>query len=129
MRPPKGFGKNYFSLAAIQAHSASVREHGMGTAARMHTRIYGSCTDDDQEALPEEEITDLLLQEQPEPSPRAAYGHCFSRRRTHAVERRVRLSLRHICRNRNTKTGSSPPSPCFSTLFLLPTILKQGTLL
>jgi hypothetical protein len=110
MRSPKGFGKNYFSLAAIQAYSSSVCSHAVYTAARMHTRDFGPCTDENEETARDEEIADLLLLEQPEPSSRACHCNCFFRRRTRTVVRRVRSGKRPLSRFRKTKTGISPPT-------------------
>ncbi len=123
MRSPKGFGKNYFSLAAIQAYSSSACSHAVYTAARTHTRSYGISADDESEAPPGEEICDLLLDEQPEPSGRPCHCNCFFRRRTRAVERRVRFNKRPLCRCRRTKTGIAPP-PDF---LCLPTKITKNT--
>jgi len=116
MRTPKGFGKNYFTLSAIQAYSSGIRLDAIAAVARTHTRFYGTSADDDFEAPPEEEIAAALLTELPEPSsPR--HCNCFYRRRTRTVERRVRAARRLVCRCRKTKTGISPPLfPIFPTL-------------
>jgi hypothetical protein len=110
MRTPKGFGGKYFTLAAIQAHSSSAVSHAGYTAARTHTRRFGTLVDDETTSPPEEEIADLLLPEQPEPSSRPCDCNGFFRRRTCAVERRVRDARRLICRCRKTKSGIAPPS-------------------
>lgn len=108
MRTPKGFGKNYFTLAAIQAYSSSACSHAVTTAVRTHTRDYGLCADDDYEAPPQEEIADLLLEERPEPS-QPCHCNCFFRRRTRTVVQRVRCGKRPLSRFRKTKTGIAPP--------------------
>ena len=123
MRTPRGFGRNYFSLAAIQAYSSGVRRHAVATAVQTHTRRCGPSTESESEAPPEEEITDLLLPEQPEPS---SPCHCnrFYRRRTRDAARRVRQRQPLFCRCRKTRSGIAPPSSSFS--LILPTLYHQG---
>jgi hypothetical protein len=114
VRSPKGFGRNYFTLAAIQAYSSSACAHAVYTAVRTHARRDGLRADDDRDAPPEDEVADLLLEEQqPEPSRRPCHCNCFFRRRTRAVRRRVRFNRRPLCRCRKTKSGIAPPFPRF----------------
>ena len=112
MRSPKGFGRNYFTLAAIQAYSSSARSHALHTAARTHARRDGLRADDDRESTPEEETPDLLLgEQQPEPSRRPCHCNRFFRRRACVARRRVRFGTRPLCRCRKTKSGIAPPFP------------------
>lgn len=66
MRAPKGFGKRYFTLAAIQAHSghAALQRSHTGLLARHRTVAEAS---DDEECAEEDDplLTETLAQELP----------------------------------------------------------------
>ena len=121
MRSPKGFGKNYFTLAAIQAYSSSACVHAAATAARVHIRICAPEAEGDLESPPSECDDLLLAEQQPEPSRRPCHCNRFFRRRTGLVARRIRFRTPPFCRCRKTKSGIAPPPP-----FLLSTYPRNN---
>ncbi len=48
MRAPKGFGKRYFTLSAVQAYSGGITLHRVESSARAHHRMVSDeCDDED----------------------------------------------------------------------------------
>jgi len=87
MRAPKGFGKRYFTLSAIQAYSGSVTlQRSQSALVAHHRRISEEC---DDEALLEED--DPLLAESAAPElPGGGRRPCHCNRHFH------RRTCRHL---------------------------------
>ena len=88
MRMPKGFGKNYFTLAAIQA--SVVQHHLDATSVRISTTHL--LNDDSEKAEREEEVLETLLISPTLSLPTHA-GHCdcYYRQRT---RKHIRLNAK-----------------------------------
>jgi hypothetical protein len=79
MRKPKGFGKNYFTLAAIQA--TVVQHHLDATSVRMTSDhlIYTAWEQEESEA---QELEELLLCSTPSLPTHAGHCNCYYHRVT-----------------------------------------------
>lgn len=75
MRPPKGFGANYFTLAAIQATVAQVQLSAVASCQKAHRR-FGRSTDEEAacEEPPCEETPLLELIALPIKAPRRRHS-------------------------------------------------------
>ncbi len=67
MKSPQGFGKKYFTLSSIQAHSVAVTLHGLLISAKNHliTKLKISSQDDENDELfqdLQENVLSLLVQ-------------------------------------------------------------------
>jgi len=108
MRKPKGFGKNYFTLAAIQA--TVVQHHLDATSVRIASEhlLYGAWEHENAEA---EELEELLLTSAPALPTHAGHCNCYYNRIT-------RNRIRHNSTPRlpnltylYTNSVTSPPTP------------------
>ena len=79
MRAPKGFGKNYFTLAAIQA--TVVQHHLDATSVRVHAS-YLIRADWDREEGEDEELEELLCSAVLSLPSHAGHCNCFYKRIT-----------------------------------------------
>jgi len=103
---PKGFGKNYFSLAAIQAYVAEVVTQATQTRNTPHIQAcHHDNTQEDEEAPPD---SALLLQA----IPLAKRCNCIFNQRCRLVLKCAKLRGTPKCNCRHLshrKTGISPP--------------------
>jgi len=110
MRAPKGFGKRYFTLSAVQAYSGGAVLARAWNSTRAHHRMVSEECDEDSAA--EEDDTLLLETAIAElPGGRRRACHC-----NHHFHRRTRRALRHHARPhtppvpyRHTRSTLSPP--------------------
>lgn len=113
MRMPKGFGRNYFSLTAIQATVTAVTIHAVHTATQLltHHLISVDEADDDPNALLLSELSILTVTSEPDsrPQPRSCHCNCYYKRKT----RNIFISLyskfkpKYFCPN--IVSGIAPP--------------------
>lgn len=76
MKKPKGFGKNYFTLSAIQAYNAHVLlQRCESRVHAYHAQMSRECNDE-----AEEELDDVLCSEQPAIPAHAGHCNCYYRR-------------------------------------------------
>jgi hypothetical protein len=112
MHAPKGFGKRYFTLSAIQAYAGSItlQRRACSTQAH-HLRVSEEC---DEEAVIEEDEL-LLLEETASavlPGGRRRPCHCnlHFNRRTSAALRNHPRAKNSVTPYRQTFSTLSPPS-------------------
>lgn len=106
MRRPKGFGKNYFTLAAIQATVVQHRLDATSVRVRTSHLIH---TDWQEEETEEEELEELLCASQPYLPSHAGHCNCFYNRIT---RNRIRQNPRprlHIQPYLYSNSVASPP--------------------
>jgi len=106
MRKPKGFGKNYFTLAAIQA--TTVQHHLSATSVRI-TSEHLMTTGYEQEESELQELDELLLSSTPSLPTHAGHCNCYYNRVT---RNRIRHNNRPQLPNltyRYTNSVTSPP--------------------
>lgn len=105
MRAPRGFGKNYFSLSAIQAYSSHVLLGQCEARVQAHTlKLSNEC-----DAEEEEEDAELLCTAVLGIPAHAGHCNCYYHRIT---RNRIRLNPRQklfINPYRLTESVSSPP--------------------
>lgn len=114
MRKPKGFGKNYFSLTAIQATVTAVTIHSLTVATQILSFQHLSLedTEDDPNTVLLDILTPSTITSEPDqrPIPRSCHCNCHFKHKT----RNIFLSLyskfkpKYLCRN--LLTGIAPPS-------------------
>ena len=107
MRKPKGFGKNYFTLAAIQA--TVVQHHLDATSVRVTTE-HLSLSESEKEQSDEERYDALLLCSTPSLPVHAGHCNCYYNRIT---RNRIRLNNTPRLPNHTylyTNSVTSPPS-------------------
>ncbi|HHD84054.1 MAG TPA: hypothetical protein ENK93_04180 [Campylobacteraceae bacterium] len=117
MRAPKGFGKRYFTLAAILAHAVVPRLHAQQSRFRCsHTRFFGSDEEENEDPPPLEEALFAPLCE-PSPSPsRPCHCNRYFCKRTLLLLKLVKLIPRCTCNCRFfsfRRTGTHPPRLSF----------------
>ncbi|MEJ2501411.1 MAG: TonB-dependent receptor plug domain-containing protein, partial [Campylobacterales bacterium] len=115
MHAPKGFGKRYFTLSAIQAYAGSITLQRRASSTQAHHRRVGE--ECDEEALTDEDEL-LLLEETASavlPGGRHRPCHCnrFFHRRTCAKLRTHNLPKRSVSPYRLTRSTLSPPKQAF----------------
>lgn len=75
MRAPKGFGRRYFTLSAIQAYSGSIAlQRCASSTTAHHRRVSDEC--DDAEAVEEEDLPTLEALRAVPPGSRRRPCHC-----------------------------------------------------
>lgn len=89
MRIPKGFGRNYFSLIAIQATVAAITIHAVQTAAQLLSHQFSSekeSEDDPNDPLLAQ-LTPLTLASEPDPRLpiRSCHCNCYFKRKTRNI--------------------------------------------
>ena len=106
MRKPKGFGKNYFSLAAIQA--TTVQHQLSATSVRIVSdHLVHTAWEQEESTL--EELEELLLTATPSLPTHAGHCNCYYNRIT---RNRIRQNNRPRLPNltyRYTNSVTSPP--------------------
>ncbi len=112
MRRPKGFGKNYFTLAAIQA---TVVQHRLDVTSVRIAESHLTLNTKDQESTEEELLDELLLSSAPALPTHAGHCNCYYSRIT-----RNRIRHNSIPRLPNhtylyTNSVTSPPFSPFIT--------------
>ena len=113
MRAPKGFGKNYFTLAAIQA--TVVQHHLSATSVRVQTS-HLIHNDWDQEESNEEELEKLLCSSTFALPTHAGHCNCFYKRITRNRIRHNSRPKQHIQPYLYANSVTSPPN--FYSLFI-----------
>ena len=108
MRAPKGFGKRYFTLSAIQAYSGSVTLHRSESRTQAHHR--SACDECDEETVLEEDDPVLILEST------AAALPGSSRRACHCNLHFHRLACRRLRSHDRPKRFVSPYRYIRSTL-------------
>ena len=111
MRAVRGFGKNYFTLAAIQATSNAVtlqKRRSAVLSATVAWCFFGS----DREEDPPPEERPLCVCSDTKERDRSRPCHCnrFFRRLAWLLLHLSELHKRPLCRCRYTKTGLAPPT-------------------
>ena len=112
MRKPKGFGKNYFTLAAIQA--TTVQHHLNATSIRIASEHLIK-TAWEQEAFNTEELDELLLTTTPSLPTHAGHCNCYY---TRVTRNRIRHNNTPKLPNHTylyTNSVTSPPYLLFIT--------------
>ncbi len=104
MRTPKGFGKNYFTLAAIQATVSQVTMHSQTVI--MQNALHVSF--DEEDSLEEEPPEELLL------SPivinsKAVHCSCYCSRYSRLIIKNQAIANYHVAQFLRTDSVSSPP--------------------
>ena len=104
MRTPKGFGKNYFTLAAIQATVSQLTMHSQ--TVRMQKSLHVSF--DDEESLEEDPPQELLL------SPivtntKASHCSCHCAHHSRQIIKNQATPKSNIAQFLRTDSVSSPP--------------------
>ncbi len=100
----KGFGKNYFSLASIQASSAKVKLEAAKSRCQMLTITYHDSHEEEEESPPDE-ITLLAL-------PLAKRCNCIFNQKCRLALKNSKFRGKPKCNCRHLshrKTGISPP--------------------
>lgn len=114
MRAPKGFGKRYFTLSAIQAYSGSVTLRRCESSTRAHHRMVSEEADEET-AL--EEDDPLLLEAIASALPGGRHRPCHCNLHFHRLACRSLRShkrpKRFISPYRYTHSTLSPPSVPF----------------
>ncbi len=107
MRRVLGFGKNYFTLAAIQAYSAQavrLRAERAFLDVSLGVRRFADRADEEEQPPPDTPVCSFSsLNANP------CHCNCFFRRRAWLLLHLSRLRKRPACRCRYTKTGLAPP--------------------
>ncbi|MCJ7765428.1 MAG: hypothetical protein MUP09_05755 [Thiovulaceae bacterium] len=107
MRRPKGFGKNYFTLAAIQA--TVVQHHLDATSVRVrasHLAVTGFEDEPDEE---KDETQELLCSSHPYLPSHAGHCNCFYNRITRNRIRRYNRPKLLVQTYRYANSVTSPP--------------------
>ncbi|WP_456382212.1 hypothetical protein [Hydrogenimonas sp.] len=110
MRHLRGFGKNYFTLAAIQAYSTGVRLHAVDTAFSASPVTAYALADMQEEDPPEVPMPCTCADKGVEQGAKPCHCNCFFRRLAWLLLHLSELRKRPPCRCRYTKTGLAPPS-------------------
>ncbi len=111
VKAPKGFGKRYFSLASVQAHSVAPKLLGLRSCLTSYARTV-ACERESEDDPPETppEATECLVSDKP--------CHCdrYFRRRTTLTLRACRKKSACNCNCRFysfRRTGVHPPTVSF----------------
>lgn len=102
MRAPRGFGKRYFTLASIQAHSVAPAQN----ALRICLETYATALQRDRESDEEAPLEAFVCFSTDKP----CHCNCYFRRRTFLALRRKTPSCNCNCRFYSfRRTGVHPP--------------------
>ena len=107
MRTPKGFGKHYFTLVSIQAHSVAHTLHATSARTQTYSLTLASERESDEAPPPDEEAMLACYVEE-----RPCHCNCFFNRRTHRILRYSKtLCFKHCnCRFYSfRRSGTHPP--------------------
>ncbi|MBE0498646.1 MAG: hypothetical protein IBX43_05315 [Campylobacterales bacterium] len=113
MRSPKGFGKNYFSLSSICAHSSASVLHAQCTAFTHASRNFSFETlEEDEEPL----IDELELIECSSPRSKSSSRHCncYFKRLLYILTQLFKFHPQTFFIHLYNRSGIAPP---FSFLF------------
>lgn len=114
MRTPKGFGKNYFTLAAIQATVSQIQLQSQCTAMRPSLHV-----NYDEERLYEDDPEEAILLSIIQDSTRASHCNCFYKAFSYQIIKNQSTQNCDIAQYLRTKSVSSPP------IFLLTSHTKK----
>jgi len=113
MRTPKGFGRNYFSLTAIQATVTAVTIHAVQSATQLLSHQFSS------EKESEDDPNDPLLiqlspltlasESDPRPLPRSCHCNCYFKRHTRNTFISLYSKFRPKYYCKHLVSGISPP--------------------
>jgi ribosomal protein L9 len=106
MRAPKGFGKNYFTLAAIQATVVQHRLSATSVRVQASHRIH---TDREQEESENEELDERLCSSTFALPTHAGHCNCFYKRITRNRIRQNPKAKRLVQTYRYANSVTSPP--------------------
>lgn len=111
MRAPKGFGKNYFTLAAIQAYSSAAALQG--AVSRTHAVSEQRDRESETEAEADDSPDALLCTvTQPLPHPSGSrHCNCYYKRKTRNIIKNHPLPKQYRRPYKLTNSNLSPP-PC-----------------
>ncbi len=109
MKHLRGFGKNYFTLAAIQAYSSAVSLHAREGAFLSAVTLF-ALRDEQEEDPPDEPPVCGCAATRERDRSRPCHCNCFFRRLAWLLLHLSERFKRPICRCRYTKTGLAPPS-------------------
>lgn len=118
MRTPKGFGRNYFTLASIQAHSSGVTLHAQTTAVAHYTVHHFDEQEASIEAPPIQTCALETLALEDDQRSRPCHCNRFFKRRARTLRKLAFLTQPPICKCRKTKSGIAPPWIDFFSYFL-----------
>ncbi|MBD3801108.1 MAG: hypothetical protein IE886_06665 [Campylobacterales bacterium] len=107
MRAPRGFGKRYFTLASIQAHSVAPAQNALRVCLETYTTALQRDRESDEEP-PEEPLEALACFANDKP----CHCDCYFRRRTSLTLRACRKKSACNCNCRFysfRRTGVHPP--------------------
>ena len=117
MRMPKGFGRNYFSLTAIQASVTAVTIHAIQTATQLLSfHLFSNESEDGPDDPLLLELSPLTVISEPDPRRliRSCHCNCYFKRKT----RNIFISLfekfkpKYFCPY--IVTGIAPPHKLFT---------------
>jgi len=111
MRMPKGFGKNYFTLAAIQA--TVVQHHLSATSVRVQAS-HLIHSDFDQEESEETELEELLCSSTFSLPTHAGHCNCFYKRITRNRIRNNATPKQYVQPYLYANSVTSPPHSLFT---------------
>ena len=117
MRAPRGFGKNYFSLVSIQAHTSAVTMQAKISQSLLH--ISFNLQDSSDEALdaPPDELLCLELPKEPDSRKgrrKPCFCNIFFKQQAFNALKNALLNQAPLCKCRKTKSGISPPRILFT---------------
>jgi hypothetical protein len=108
LKAPRGFGKRYFTLASIQAHSVESEQNGLRVCLETYACALHRDRESDEDP-PEEPLTALACLAHDKP----CHCDCYFRHRTSLTlrERRKKSPCNCNCRFYSfRRTGVHPPS-------------------
>ena len=108
MKHLRGFGKNYFTLAAIQAYSVAVYLHAREGVFLSAVTLF-ALHDEQEDDPPEEPLPCGCADKGVEQGAKPCHCNCFFRRLAWLLLHLSELLKRPPCRCRYTKTGLAPP--------------------
>ena len=116
MRAPKGFGRNYFSLAAIQAYSSATVLHGETTRTHTISQQRDRESESEAEADDSPDILECSSQRPVYPRPSGScHCNCFFRRKTRNTIKNHPLPKRFQRPFRIANSSISPPAIAANT--------------
>jgi hypothetical protein len=104
MRTPKGFGKNYFTLAAIQATVSQIQLQSQCTAMTPSLHV-----NYDEESLCEDDPEETLLLSIIQDSTKASHCNCFYKAFSYQIIKNQSVQNCDIAQYLRTDSVSSPP--------------------
>ncbi len=104
----RGFGRNYFTLAAIQAYSSERTLNARQTFESIleHSKMFDS--EEIDTSPPDELLSAETITKEPESRP--CHCNCFYKNRSKNALYLAFLHQAPLCRCRKTKSGIAPPA-------------------